>query len=121
MTAVTLAQFAKLGAFALMLATGQILFKLAAASTAAGLNSIAGLRGLLVNPWFWLALLLYGAATYLWIAILQKMPLAIAYPFVALGFVIVPLGAWVLFGETVGWRYAGGVVLIMAGIYFTAT
>lgn len=121
MTAMTLVQVAKLGAFALMLASGQMLFKLAATRTASGLNSVDGLRELLASPWFWLALVLYGAATYLWIAILQRVPLSIAYPFVALGFVIVPFGAWLLFGETVGWRYAGGVVLIMAGIYLTAS
>ena len=108
-------QIAQLTAFSFMLSTGQMLFK-KAAQLPAPLASVPGLTALLTNIWFWLALALYGIATLLWIMILQKAPLSQAYPFAALGFVIIPLASWLLFGETLSLQYAFGIVLIIAGI-----
>ncbi len=105
----------QLTAFAFLLACGQITFK-KTAMTLPPLASKEGAVALMLCPWFWLALMLYGAATLLWIGILQKVPLSLAYPFVALGFIIVPLASWGLFREPLNWSYAGGVALIIAGL-----
>ncbi|NCC20926.1 MAG: transporter [Alphaproteobacteria bacterium] len=102
--------------FAFLLATGQILFKQTASTLSAPLASIEGLTALAFNPWFWLALMLYGAATLLWIMILQTVPLSLAYPFMALGFVLVPLASWLFFKETLTLGYAAGVGFIILGL-----
>lgn len=109
-------QVAGLTLFAVMLASGQMLFKMAA-TTSQRLTDLAGVLSLVVNPWLWLALVLYGGATGLWIALLQRVPLSLAYPFVALGFVIVPVGAWLIHGEILGWRHAIGTGLVLAGLF----
>lgn len=105
----------QLCAFSLLLAGGQMLFKYAAAAAPA-LSSLKGFVGLAFVPWFWAALVLYGTATLLWISILQKTPLSMAYPFVALGFVIVPLASWFLFREPLTLGYGVGVALIIGGL-----
>jgi drug/metabolite transporter (DMT)-like permease len=110
---------AQLTAFSLLLSIGQMLFK-KAAQLPAPLASVPGMTALLLNAWFWLALTLYGVATLLWIMILQKMPLSQAYPFAALGFVIVPLASWLLMGETLSLLYCLGMALIVAGILVIA-
>ena len=115
----TTAQIAQLTGFALLLSAGQILFK-KVAHLPAPLASIPGMTALLANVWFWLALALYGVATLLWIMILQKVPLSLAYPFAALGFVIVPLASWLLMGETLSPLYCAGIALIIAGILVVA-
>lgn len=97
--------------FSLIMAAGQMLFKLAANSSAGRPMPLA-----LLNGWLITAVALYGAATLLWFYILRSTPLSIAYPFAALSFVIVPLGAWAFFGETLSWRYSIGMLLIVAGI-----
>lgn len=114
----TLLQAGQLCAFALLLATGQILFKRAAES-GPPLRGLAELVGLAANPWVWAALVIYGGATIYWIYLLQQIPLTRAYPFAALSFVLVPAFAWLLFGDTVTVRYACGVALIVAGVYLS--
>lgn len=101
--------------FAVLLSCGQMLFKLSAA-TLPPLASLPGALGLFTNLWFWLALVLYGSAMLLWIFILQQVPLSLAYPFVALGFIIIPLISWVFFKEPLNPQYALGVAFIIAGL-----
>ena len=67
----------------------------------------------------WTALLLYGGSTLLWVWILSRIPLSQAYPWVALGSIIVPLGARLLFGEMVKPVFWLGAVMIAAGIVVT--
>lgn len=101
--------------FALLLAAGQFMFKFAAQNSP-NLSSLQGFIGLALSPWLWIALTLYGAATVLWIFILQRIPLSLAYPFSALGFIIVPLGAWLVFHEPLTLRYGLGMALILGGL-----
>lgn len=110
-----LSEIIRLVIFVLLLSAGQVLFK-KTALTAQSLTSLPAFTGLLINAWFWSALVLYGAATLLWIMILQKTPLSLAYPFVALGFIIVPVVSWLLFKESVSPLYMAGIALIVAGI-----
>jgi drug/metabolite transporter (DMT)-like permease len=96
----------------LLIAVGQILFKLAARAATGG----AGLPWDLFNGWLLAALVVYAAATLLWVWLLKVLPLNVAYPFVGLAFVIVPLlGAWLL-GEPLDWRHLAGGALIVAGV-----
>ena len=110
---------AALGLYVAILSSGQLLFKKAAQSTGT-INGIGDVRPLLLNHWLWLALILYGMATVLWVAILQRVPLSTAVLFNALCFVLVPLAAAALFGESVGWRHAAGMALIVAGLVVVA-
>ena len=106
----------KLLAVAGMLAAGQLMFK----RTAQGVTNVSGVeatfRQILVDPWFFMAMGLYVAATILWIFALREIPLSRAYPFMALAFVLVPAGAVFVYGEVVGVRYFVGLTLILLGI-----
>ena len=113
--ALSAGQVGGLVGFSLLLAGGQILFKTAALAAPA-MTSVRGVLGLALIPSFWAALVLYGAATLLWIYLLQTIPLSRAYPFAALGFVIVPLAGLLLFGERVSLTYAIGALLVIGGI-----
>lgn len=107
--------FVQLIFFVLLLSSGQILFKKTAQENPP-INNIDGLFALVGNIWFWLAVVLYGAATLFWIIILQKVKLSIAYPFSALGFIIIPCAAWFFFDEKISLPYALGSILIIAGV-----
>lgn len=63
---------------------------------------------------------LYGLATLLWIYILRSTPITKAYPYMALSFVIVPIGGVWLFSESIKPLYIAGIALIVAGIFLTA-
>jgi drug/metabolite transporter (DMT)-like permease len=114
-----LAVIAQLCAFSLLLTGGQVLFKLAAKSVPP-ITSFQNLFALLFSPWFWSAIFLYGSATLLWIFILQKTPLSLAYPFVALGFVVIPFVSWLFFRETLTLTYGTGTLMILGGLALIA-
>jgi undecaprenyl phosphate-alpha-L-ara4N flippase subunit ArnE len=98
----------------LLIASGQVLFKLA--STSLGGLDLRGLAGLLFNPIFIAAVVLYAFGTIVWIFVLKQVPLTIAYSFMGLTFCFVPLLAQIFFGEALTLRYLLGVVLIIGGM-----
>ena len=103
-----------------LLSAGQFLFKRSADSAVA--DSVPRFIGsLLVSPYFWPALAIYGATTILWVFVLSRVPLSSAMPFLALTFVIIPIIGVVVLGEKLNILYWLGVAFIMAGVYTTAT
>ncbi len=72
--AITLPQLLAFSSFSVILAVGQLLFKDAALRNPE-LTGIAALSHLLQDFLFWLVIALYGAATILWVYILQQAPL----------------------------------------------
>ena len=94
------------------IAAGQILFKLSAASLQRS--------GSLFDPstaiTLFSAFALYGITTIAWVWVLQKADLGRVYPLMALAFVLVPLGSYVIFNERFHPQYFVGVAMIIAGI-----
>lgn len=91
---------------------GQILFKKAAGGFAPPLTW----QSVAFNGWLWASLTLYGLTTLGWVWILRQVPLHLAYPFMGLAFLIVPLLAWLILGEPLHWRTFAGGALILAGV-----
>lgn len=98
-----------------VISTGQILFKIAS-----GLidprRPFADAKGVSILV---VALVLYGAATLVWIGILRVAPISRIYPLMALSFVLVPLAGMVFLKEQVNLLYWAGVALIIAGVALT--
>jgi drug/metabolite transporter (DMT)-like permease len=99
----------------LLIAVGQVLFKLTSGST--GDFSPRGLFDLMLNPLLIAALALYGAGTIAWIFVLKAVPLTIGYSFMALTFCFVPLLASLFLGEALTLRYLAGALLIIGGMF----
>jgi undecaprenyl phosphate-alpha-L-ara4N flippase subunit ArnE len=108
------ALWAGLAGTPLMIAMGQVLFKLS--SRTVETFSLAGLAGLLMNPLMIAALAVYGLGTVIWIFVLKSVPLTIAYSFMGLTFCFVPLLASVFLGEALSWRLAVGGLLLISGM-----
>lgn len=94
------------------IATGQILFKLTAQAWAET-GSIFASKTIVVLG---MALVLYGITTIAWVWVLQKLDLGRAYPFMALAFVLVPIGSYFIFGEKFNLQYMIGSFLVVVGI-----
>lgn len=104
--------------FTILLAAGQLLFKKVGLILRAPSPDAAMLR-VLSAPTLYAALALYGAATFLWIWILSRVPLSRAYPYVALGVVLVPAASMFVFGERMKPVFWLGAAFIVAGIAIT--
>lgn len=97
------------------IAIGQILFKLSAIA----LKDSGSFFELKTALTLLSAFALYGITTIAWVWVLQKSDLGKIYPLMALAFLLVPLGSWVVLGERFSPQYFIGVALIVSGIVIT--
>jgi multidrug transporter EmrE-like cation transporter len=62
----------------------------------------------------------FGLSAIAWLLVLSKIPLSVAYPFVALGIAITVTAGKLLFGEPVTGEKLLGIILIVAGVLFVS-
>jgi drug/metabolite transporter (DMT)-like permease len=102
-------------AFITVLSAGQLLFKISSGALV-GRHLADGFIKLFLTPAFHSALLLYALSTLLWIWIISRVPLSLAYPFMALNVIAVPLLSQWLFSETLTMTYWIGAGLVLLGM-----
>lgn len=101
--------------FPIMLSVGQILFKNAAGRVDA--SSVGKLVwSLALNPYFIGALVVYGTMTVFWVLALSRHPLSVAYSFIGLSFIFLPILSRVFLQEALSPGVIAGGVLITAGV-----
>lgn len=66
--------------------------------------------------WLGISLLCLGSAMLLWLSVLQRVPVGVAYPMLSLNFILVTLAARWLWHETITSRQWLGVALIVLGV-----
>lgn len=99
----------------IIMTLGQLMFK----QVAVNYNKF-GLWDWHVYGLLFVACGLYVTSTGLWIWALRTVAISKAYPFFALGFVMVPLVGVLFFKEIVTVKYMMGAVLIVLGVVLTA-
>ncbi len=72
------------------------------------------------TPLILLGLILYGVGALSWIAVLSRLNLSYAYPFLALNFVLVALVSRIALGETIPPSRWLGIAIICLGIILAA-
>lgn len=108
---------AALGGMVALMAGAQLLFKQAGLHAA---THTSWLDALALNPWLWSGLLASAGGMACWLLTLRRLPLATAYPWTALIYVLTPLASVPCFGEVLGAHYVGGMALIVSGVFLTA-
>lgn len=98
----------------IMISFGQLLFKMAGKGLTGNLSK--DLLGIALQPSFIGAMALYGVASFLWVIALSKTDISRAYPFMASGFIIVPLLGYMLLNEQLSATFFIGTALIITGI-----
>lgn len=97
-----------------MIAFGQFLFKMAGRDLSG--NIVRDLWNTAWNPWFIGAATLYAVASFLWVIALSKTDISRAYPFMASGFIIVPILGYFLLNEQLNLTFFAGTAMIITGI-----
>ena len=90
-----------------------------AAASSQGLG-IEMLRAIASNPYVLTGLFIYFASAAVWLLVLAKVDVSLAYPFVAMGFVVTMLLAWALRGEVPTPTKIAGTLLICLGVIVLA-
>lgn len=68
------------------------------------------------NPLVIGGLAMYFASAVIWLLVLARVEVSLAYPFVGLGFVVTMLLGWWLQGDTISLMRIGGTLLIAVGV-----
>jgi drug/metabolite transporter (DMT)-like permease len=71
------------------------------------------------NPYLILGLLLYLFTTVLWVSLLRFLDLKLAYPIMALAFIIVPVLANLFLSEKIEFNTIIGALFIVIGIFIS--
>lgn len=100
----------------LALSTGQILFKLSSSQIDFRFEKLIPS---LLNPTLIIALVIYGIATILWLAVLKTTPLSVAYAFTSLAFFLVPILSSVFLHEALKARTFIGAIFIVCGVFIS--
>lgn len=74
----------------------------------------------LQSPMIFLGLGLYGLGALLWLFVLARAPLSLAYPFVGLGFILTMVAGALYLNEDVGAVRIAGTLLIALGCVLVA-
>jgi multidrug transporter EmrE-like cation transporter len=77
---------------------------------------IQKLIGVMTTPWVVAGLFLYGVSAMVWLGVLARVPLSLAYPFMALGIVTSLIAGRVLFHEPLDAMRLSGIFIICIGI-----
>ena len=102
--------YAALGAAILIGVAGQLLLKTGVDRAGDGLLAHA------LSPFIIGGLAAYGIAAVCYIAAIKRIPVSIAFPTVAISYVLVAIAAHLLWQEPLGWQQFLGIGLIAAGI-----
>lgn len=107
-------------ATALLMAIGQLIFKIGASKLE--YKRIVDLPfNVLKSPTLVSACLLYAVTIILWIWVLKHVPLNRAYPFTAISYIVTPIIAYFWLGESTSPMHLIGYVLIVSGILIIAS
>ncbi len=118
------------GAFALVI-TGVLLNAIAQLALKASVHEtgVIGLDAgslwssahtLAANAWLWLGLICYAVSVVVWLLALSRVDVSIAYPMLSIGYVVNAIGAWQLFGESLGQGRLLGIGIIIIGVFVLA-
>jgi multidrug transporter EmrE-like cation transporter len=108
----------------LMSASAQVVLKAGMSSPAVAASlSPAGWHSVVValtQPLVFVGLLMYVGSAVLWLFVLARMDVSIAYPFVGLGMVATMLLAWWVHDEPLTLAKVIGTLMISAGVVVVA-
>ena len=99
-------------------AAGQVMLKhgmqVASARAAQSGGSLA-LRAA-TSPWVLLGLVVFGVSAVAWLAALSRVPLSVAYPFNALGYLVILTASIVVLHERANLLTWAGTFLVVSGL-----
>ena len=109
-----------LGLSVVLVTAGQVMQKVAVDQSGKAVAGRHRLVQLLFQPALWLAVLLLVVGMGAWLAVLYRMDVSKALPFVSLGQVLVLIASRIFFGEHISLLRWSGAVLIALGITLVA-
>ncbi len=83
-------------------------------------NIIQTVLSISLNPYIISGFISYGISIILWLWVLSKVDVSLAYPFQALGYIIVTILAWLIFQENINLTRIIALIFITVGLIILA-
>ena len=68
------------------------------------------------NIYIWAGMLSYAISILLWMVVLSKVNVSLAYPFLSVGYILTAFIAFFAFGEPLTWQKIAGILIICLGV-----
>ncbi len=72
------------------------------------------------SPFIITGIVIYVVSLSLWLLLLSRVPVSVAYPMSSMGFVFNAVGAYFIFGEHLSYPQVIGIFVIVLGVYLLA-
>ena len=69
------------------------------------------------NPYIIIGLFLYGLSFALWLIVLSKLEVSLAYPLLSIGYIIMPFVGYLFLDESLSVARIVGICIIIVGVY----
>lgn len=73
-----------------------------------------------INPWIILGLASYVISVVVWLLVLSRTDVSIAYPMISLGYVVSAFAAYFFLGEHLSLMRITGIFIILLGVFLVA-
>jgi len=101
-------------------ALAQVLFKFGMQRVTSDGTALNVVTQIIKNPAVVGGFVAYGVSACVWLVVLKRTELSVAYPFVSLGFILTMLAGWLLFAEPVGPLRILGTLFVCVGVVIIA-
>ena len=86
-------------------------FDFASASTV-----VPTLLKIAANPNIWIGFIGFGGGSIFWLSVISRVPLSLAYPMLALSYVIIAIESWIFLGEGFHPMRIVGAIVVGVGV-----
>ncbi|MDY6523611.1 EamA family transporter [Acinetobacter faecalis] len=81
-------------------------------------NIVYSIFRILFQPYVFTGLVLYVVSFGVWIFVLSKLEVSVAYPLLSIGYLFSLILAWFFFGEAITFNKSLGILFLMIGTFF---
>lgn len=72
------------------------------------------------TPWIIIGMAIYVGSVSVWLMVLSRTPISIAYPMASLGYITSTIAAYYLWDENLTPTKIAGIIIILVGVYLVA-
>jgi drug/metabolite transporter (DMT)-like permease len=84
-------------------------------------NNLSGISlQVMTNPFILAGIVCYVTSMLVWLLVLSRVQVGVAYPMISLGYIFTAVAAYYLFGEPLTMLRITGIGVIMLGVYLVA-
>ena len=83
-------------------------------------NFIPVVLKIIASPWIILGIIIYTISCGMWLMVLSRAPVSIAYPLSSLGYVTSAIASYYLLNENLSVVRIAGIIVILVGVYMVA-